>query len=112
MKRYCLTLDLRPDAGLIQEYVDWHQAVWPEIKQSIRDAGVLDMQIYLLENRLFMIMDAEDNFTFERKAEMDRENPRVLEWEQLMSRYQDVKPGCDPVKRWRLMDKVFELGGA
>ncbi len=109
MQRYCFTLDLRPDQALIDEYVALHRDGRPEIHQSIRDAGVLDMQIFLLGNRMFMIMDTEDDFTMERKAAMDAANPKVQEWEQLMSRFQNVDTDGSDFKKWRLMQKIFQL---
>ena len=57
MQRFCLTLNLYPDPSLMEEYVERHRQVWPEVLQSLRDAGVLDMQIYLHTNQLMMIMD-------------------------------------------------------
>ena len=109
MQRYCLALDLRTDPVLIAEYIRLHKDVWPEIKQSIRDAGVLDMQIYRLGNRLFMIMDTADDFTMERKAAMDAANPKVIEWETLMGTYQQIDDSGDLTQRWRLTDKIFQL---
>jgi len=109
MKRYCLTLDLRADAGLIAEYIEYHKEGWPEIHRSIRDAGVVDMQIYELGGRLFMIMDTADDFSFERKAQMDAANPKVQEWEALMARFQDVGASADPSAKWKLMGKIFQL---
>ncbi|MGI4853011.1 MAG: L-rhamnose mutarotase [Janthinobacterium lividum] len=102
-------LDLRPDPALIAEYLRLHRDVWPEIQASIRDAGVLDMQIYHAGYRLFMIMDTEDDFSLERKARMDAANPRVLEWETLMGRFQQVDTGADPTTRWIELKKVFQL---
>lgn len=81
MKRYAFGLDLANDPQLIQEYEVYHQGVWPEIKASIKDAGIVNMEIYRIENRLFMIMDVDESFSFERKAKMDRDNPKVQEWE-------------------------------
>ncbi len=109
MQRFCLMLDLRDDPALIAEYIEYHRNVWPEIEQSIRDAGVLDMQIYNAGRRLFMILDADDTFTFERKSAMDSSNPKVLEWEERMARFQQVEPGQDPTRRWQVMDPVFVL---
>ncbi len=109
MKRYCLTLDLRADAALIAEYIEYHKEGWPEIHRSIRDAGVADMQIYELAGRLFMIMDTEDDFSFERKARMDAANPKVQEWELLMARFQDVAEGADQSSKWKPMEKIFQL---
>ena len=84
MKRYCLALDLIDDAELISAYKDYHKKVWPEITKSIRSAGIKNLEIYITGNRLFMIMEAHDSFSFERKTAMDSENPKVLEWEKLM----------------------------
>ncbi len=109
MQRFCFTLDLRPDLNLIAEYVELHRHGRPEIHQSIRDAGVLDMQIFLTDNRLFMIMDTNDTFTLEYKAAMDLANPHVLEWEQLMTRFQDVDGLGDPTTRWKPLEKIFQL---
>ena len=109
MKQYCLTLDLRPDKDLIEEYVELHRVGRPQIHRSIREAGVLDMRIYLLNCRLVMIMETTDEFTFERKAAMDLANPEVQEWEQLMSRFQDVELDSNSTARWQLMEKIFDL---
>ena len=76
MKRHCLALDLRPDPALIAEYEAMHRAVWPEILDSIRSAGILSLEIYRIENRLFMILEADDDFSLEQKAAADAANPR------------------------------------
>lgn len=109
MKRYCLTLSLKADPGLIAEYIDHHREGRPAIHHSIRDAGVLDMQIFELNGLLFMIMDTADDFTFERKAAMDAANPEVQEWERLMEKFQDVGPDADFGAKWKVMQKIFQL---
>ena len=111
MKRYCLALDLADDPSLIAEYEQWHAAGngWPEIKASIVDAGILDMHIYRTGNRLFMIMETTDDFSFEQKAAMDAANPKVQEWEQLMWKFQQPVPGSKPGEKWLLMKEIFSL---
>ncbi|HUB59194.1 MAG TPA: L-rhamnose mutarotase [Puia sp.] len=107
--RYCLALDLRKDAVLIAEYEAWHRDVWPEVRQSILDSGIENMEIYRLEDRLFMIMEVSPQFSFERKAVMDAANPAVQRWEELMWKYQAVIPGGKPGEKWRLMERIFLL---
>jgi L-rhamnose mutarotase len=111
MKRYCLALDLVDDPSLIAEYQHWHNAEngWPEVKKSIQDSGIIDMQIYQVGNRLFMIMETEDSFSFERKAQMDAANPKVQEWEQLMWKFQQPLPWANEGEKWVLMNKIFQL---
>lgn len=109
MKRYCLALDLKNDPVLIAEYERRHQDIWPEIKQSMQDAGVVGMEIYRFSNRLFMIMETNSSFSFERKAAMDKGNSKVQEWEQLMWAYQQGVPGARQGEKWVLMNKIFSL---
>jgi L-rhamnose mutarotase len=78
-RRYCLALDLKDDANLIAEYKRFHEKIWPEITRSIRDAGVEDMEIYLLGTRMFMVLEVNEQFSFEAKAQADRDNPKVRE---------------------------------
>jgi len=107
--RYCLALDLNNDEKLIAEYEHWHEAIWPEIKQSILESGITEMEIYRLEDRLFMIMETDDSFDFEKKAAMDSANPAVQRWEELMWKYQKAIPGGREGEKWRLMNKIFKL---
>lgn len=109
MKRYCLTLDLKDDAQLIAEYEAYHRNVWPEIKKSLFDSGITHMEIYRHENHLFMIIETDDGFTFERKVAMDSANPKVQEWETLMWNFQQQLKNAKPGEKWVLLDKVFKL---
>jgi L-rhamnose mutarotase len=109
IRRFCLTLDLVDDPGLIREYEDMHRQVWPEIVQSIKRSGIANMEIYRFEQRLVMIMEVVDSFSFEQKSVVDLENEKVQEWEQLMWRYQQAVPGAKPGEKWVLMKKIFEL---
>jgi L-rhamnose mutarotase len=111
MKRYCLALDLKDDPALMAEYEYWHKSenAWPEIKESIRSAGIVQMEIYRTGNRLFMIMDTNDSFSFEKKAAMDAANQRVQEWEQLMWKFQLTLPWAAPGQKWVLMNQLFVL---
>lgn len=109
MKRYCLALDLKNDATLITEYEAYHKKVWPEIEASIKSSGITHMEIYRAGNRLFMIMETTDSFSFDAKAKADLANPKVQEWETLMWNYQQALPGSQPGEKWKLMNKIFEL---
>ncbi len=111
-KRYCLSCDLKDDPKLIEEYKKHHAAgnAWPEITKSIKDAGIVDMQIYLTGNRLFMIMEVDDDtFDPEKKAAMDAENPKVNEWETLMDTFQQRLPWAENDEKWVAMEQIFKL---
>jgi L-rhamnose mutarotase len=109
MKRYTFTCDLKDNPVLIAEYRKYHEKIWPEISQSIHAKGVAHMEIYLHHTRMFMIMEVKDDFSFEQAAAMDKENPRVREWEDLMWNYQQTPPGAVHGEKWVLMEKIFDL---
>jgi len=109
LKRFALTLDLKNDPQLIEQYKEHHRAVWPEILESIKSSGILSMEIYHIETRLFMIIEASDDFSFEKKAQMDASNPKVQEWEALMDTYQQRLPFAKAGEKWVLMERVFRM---
>jgi L-rhamnose mutarotase len=109
MKRYALALDLKDDPKLISEYERYHERIWPEIEKSIRNSGIENMEIYRIGNRLFMLMEVSDDFSFEQKAKMDAGNKKVQEWETLMWNYQQALPMAKPGEKWLLMKKIFQL---
>ncbi|MES2808219.1 MAG: L-rhamnose mutarotase [Bacteroidota bacterium] len=109
MARYCLALDLKDDQQLIAEYEKYHEQIWPEIHDSITGSGITGLEIYRVFNRLFMIMDTDGTFSFERKDAMDAANQKVQQWEDLMWKYQQALPGAKPGEKWVLMNKIFDL---
>lgn len=109
MQRHCLALDLVDDPASIAEYEAYHRAVWPEIIDSITSSGIQVLDIYRTGNRMFMIIEASDDFSFEKKTAMDQANPIVQKWEELMWTFQQALPGAAPGEKWKLMDKIFTL---
>ncbi|MCL4119036.1 UNVERIFIED_CONTAM: hypothetical protein GTU68_065809 [Idotea baltica] len=108
MERHCLALDLKDDPALIEKYEEYHSAVWPEILASIKESGILEMQIYRVGNRMFMIIDVDDDFTFDKKAAVDANYPENEKWEELMWNYQQALPFAKPGEKWLPMKKVFQ----
>jgi len=109
MQTFLLICDLKDEPEAIQAYVDCHNAVAPEILESIRVAGIVQMSIYRWKNRLSMIMVTDENFTFEKKAELDNANPKVQEWESFLGQYQTNLPGTPPNWRWAITEKIFDF---
>ncbi len=111
IKKHYLALDLQDDPELIAQYKEYHAPgnVWPEVLQSLRDSGVVDMEIHLTGNRLFMVLEVDDTFDMERKAQMDTDNPKVQEWEHLMMNFQKLLPWAQDGQKWVPMERVFKL---
>lgn len=112
MKTYCLTLDLKDNPELIEEYKWYHRPenIWPEVIADITSLGILREEIYLSGTRMMMILHTTDDFSFEKKSASDLANPKVREWETLMWKFQKPAPGAQPGEKWLLMEKIFEAG--
>jgi L-rhamnose mutarotase len=108
-RRYCLTLDLKDDPKLIADYKAHHESIWPEVAASMEQAGIVNMEIYLLGTRMFMIMEVNESFSFEIKRKIDNENPKVRQWEELMWKFQQALPEAAPGEKWLPMDRIFKL---
>lgn len=107
MKRYCQTLRLVDDPELVEQYVEAHRHVWPEIVEGQREAGILDMQIYRSGLDLFMICDTVDDFDWQRDMARLAVLPRQAEWEAYVSRFQGCSPDAASSDKWKLMDRIF-----
>lgn len=114
MPRLCFALDLNDDPELIAEYEEWHRPgkVWPEIIESIRNAGIREMEIFRVANRLFMVIDADEGFSPTNKAAADAANPRVQAWEKLMWKFQKPLPSAKPGEKWIAAPRIFALSAA
>lgn len=109
MKRFCLALDLKDDAQAIAQYEAYHRSVWPDIIESIKSSGIKTMTIYRMQNRLIMLIEAHDDFSFEQKAAKDALNAKVQEWESLMDQFQQRIPGTPEGTKWALAKPIFHL---
>lgn len=109
--RHCFALDLKDDPQLIESYKAHHSAgnVWPEIIDSIESSGIEALDIYLVGNRLFMIMDVNNQFSFTSKEKTDLSNPKVAAWEELMWTFQQKLPWAKGDEKWMLMEQIFTL---
>lgn len=110
-KRYCQTLDLKDDPKLIEEYKKRHcrECRWPEITEGIREVGILEMDIYILGNRLFMIVETAMEFEWDTAFEKLATLPRQAEWEKYMSIFQIADPEAASNEKWKLMERMFNL---
>ena len=108
MKRYYLALDLKDDPKLIAEYEGHHKKISKEILDSIKNSGIHRMELFRAGNRMLMIMEVENSFSFEEKEKMDKADPAVQRWETLMWNYQQALPFAKPGEKWVLLKKFFD----
>ena len=111
VKRYCQTLDLKDEPELIAKYKEAHSRgkAWPEILEGIRSVGILEMEIYLTGNRLFMIVETPADFDWDTAMARLATLPRQAEWEAYTALFQACRPGSTSDQKWTLMERIFHL---
>lgn len=111
VKRYCQTMDLKDDQELIAEYIRRHSKseAWPEIRAGIREVGILEMEIYIWGNRLFMIVETPFDFDWGTAMKRLATLPRQEEWENYMAIFQVCKEGATSDEKWKMMQRMFYL---
>ena len=111
VKRYCQTLSLKENPELIAEYKKRHRQenAWPEILAGIKEVGILEMEIYILGSRLFMIVETPLDFDWETAMKRLSTLPRQQEWEDYMSIFQQAAEGASSAGKWQLMERMFKL---
>jgi L-rhamnose mutarotase len=110
-KRYCKILTLKDDPELIKQYKNVHgiNNAWPEITQGMKDVGIIDMEIYIHGNILFMIMDTTADFDHEKAMTVLVTKPRQKEWESFVSKFQNTDSEATAAGKWTLMDRIYEM---
>lgn len=111
VKRYCQTLDLVNDKDLIEKYIAVHNRYnhWPEIREGIRAVGILEMEIYIHENKLFMIVETPLDFDWDTAFAKLATMPRQAEWEDYVAAFQQCAEGSTSDQKWHLMQRIFHL---
>ena len=111
IKRYCKTLSLKDDHQLIEDYKKVHApgAAWPEITKGMREVGIIDMEIYIMGTRLFMIMDTVADFDHDKAMTELATKPRQSEWEAYVSRFQQTSAEATADEKWQLMERIYKL---
>ena len=107
MKRYCQTLELVEDEHLIQQYLEAHRHVWPEVIEGQRQVGILSMEIYRHGRKLFMICDTVDSFDWERDMARLATLPRQAQWEAYVAQFQGCDANASSAEKWQRMERIF-----
>ena len=111
VKRYVQTMELKDQPQLIESYQQHHsqQEAWPEILEGIRQVGILEMEIYILGNRLVMIVDTPEDFNWDEAMARLATLPRQQEWEELMAVFQQCRADASSNEKWQMMRRMFHL---
>ncbi len=111
VKRYCQTMELRKDDALIAKYREAHdkEHFWDEIKEGIRQVGILEMEIYILDNRLVMIVETPQDFDWDSAMKELASLPRQAEWEAYVSQFQQCSAEATSDEKWQMMERMFHL---
>jgi L-rhamnose mutarotase len=100
--RYCFNLQIRPDR--LAEYVERHQAVWPEMQDALRATGWRNYSLFLRADGLLVgYVEADDLAASQAAMEALDVNTR---WQSEMAEF---FVGTSPDEGFPLLTEVFHL---
>ena len=111
VKRYCQTMDLKDNQEFIAKYKECHSKTnsWPKVREEIRSIGILEMEIYIERNHLFMIIETPLDFDWDVAMKQLASLPLQIEWEKYVSRFQKCTSNSTSAEKWKLMERMFYL---
>lgn len=104
MQRIAFRLRVKPDR--LDEYLEIHRNVWPEMLADLRAAGYRNYSIFADGNELFGYLECDDWDAAQRALFRSDANRRWQEW---MSEYLDTPVDPDNERPMILLDQVFFL---
>ena len=108
MNRYCFCLQVNPDR--LDEYVERHRNVWPEMQAALRDSGWHNYSLFLRDDGLLIrYVEADDLAAAQAAMAATDVNRR---WQAEMSRYFTGLAGRPPDEGFLVLDEVFNLDDA
>lgn len=111
VKRYCQFLDIEDNPKLIELYRMMHSRAeaWPEVLAGIREAGILEMELYIVGNKVVMIVDTPLDFDWDSAMARLASMPRQAEWEAAVAALQGCSPDATSDQKWTMMERMFHL---
>ena len=111
VKRYCQTLDLKDNPELIAEYRRRHSRgeAWQEIIDGIKEVGILEMDIFIIGTRLFMIVETPVDFNWDEAFGKLAKMPGQSDWEAFVGEFQKAPEGASSTEKWQMMEQIFKL---
>ena len=80
MERYAWKAIVLP--GMLEEYVRRHDAIWPEMKEVLRNAGIRNYTIWNVGNELFGYYECERGIEYATRVQA--QSPVVDKWNEYM----------------------------
>ncbi len=95
----------------IDAYKAWHRAGGPPqaVTDAIRADDIRELEIWLVGDRMMLIMEQGPDFDPAAKAQRDTDNPDVQAWDALMRTFQKPLPFGPEGSTWLEMARIYSL---
>jgi hypothetical protein len=101
---FFFTANLVQDPKLQREYLDYHAKQfkeWPEVSKGFCNADFQQLFVYKNGRQLMLIISLPKGKTLEElNPRTTKNNPRMVQWNNLMKKYQEGIEGTKPGEVW------------
>ena len=105
-----LTADLVADTKLQKEYLEYHATQfknWPEVAQGFCNAGFQQLLVYKNGRQLMLVISTPRGKGLDKlNPKTTENNPRMVEWNNLMKQYQQGITGTAKGETWVSFNKL------
>lgn len=103
-KNYLLTANLVADSAMQQEYLHYHEVQfeeWPEVAKGFCNADFQQLLVFRNGRQLLLVISIPADKTLdELNPKTEENNPRVVEWNKMMGKYQEGIEGASSGETW------------
>ena len=105
-----LTANQVADPKLQKAYMDYHATQfkkWPEVAQGFCNAGFQQLLVYRNGRQLMLVISTPKGKSLDQlNSKTTQNNPRMLEWNKRMEKYQEGIPGTQKGETWIFFKKL------
>ena len=87
--------------GMLEEYIKRHDEIWQEMKDVLRESGIRNYSIWVVDNELFGYYECEKGVEY--AARVQAQSPVVDRWNEYMKDVMvmelDKETGAQPLMR-------------
>jgi len=109
-KELVFVVNLVDDEKKVQEYLDYHKKIWPEVEAGFKKAGYKKIKLYRFNKSIVMMITVPENADLNRMGQVaESYSEKCKAWNELMSKYQVGVAGVAKGQKWAQTEEIYSF---
>ncbi|SMC87324.1 L-rhamnose mutarotase [Pedobacter nyackensis] len=106
---HVFVVNIAPGEQKLQEYLNYHKKVWPEVEAGFKKAGYKQISLYRFDHLVVMRILVDKGADLDQLGKLSESySPKCKEWNKLMGAYQVGVNGTAPDQKWVETELFYE----